>query len=298
METDRSLALQPFEQLERKVADDELQTALQSIGEEMTAREPGARVGTDVEDVHKMRVATRRLRSLLRTARAALADPEEAGRLRDELRWLATLLGAVRDRDVLIECLLAEIRTLEPGEAAACGGLLELLDGERADARRELVSALDSDRWKALVRDLRAFASEPVLRDGESFVTAATAEYHRLRRAGVALGKDPTDDELHELRIRAKRARYAAGALGDDGKPLARFVERVKELQDVLGEHQDAAVAEERLRELVDAVRGTGRTALAAGRLIERQRRRRLAARAAWRRAWKRLEQAGDKAFP
>jgi len=295
--TDRSLALQPLEQLERKEADDDLQKAIRAIVDELTAREPGARLGADIEDVHKMRVATRRLRSLLRTARSALADPDRGGRLRDELRWLATLLGEVRDRDVLIEYLLAEIRTLEPGEAAACGGLLELFDGERADSRRELVTALDSDRYKVLVRDLRSFASEPVLREGETFSSAAASEYQRLRRAGISLGKDPSDDELHELRIRAKRARYAAEALGDEEKPISRFVERVKHLQDVLGEHQDAAIAEQRLRELVEALRGSGRTALAVGRLIERQRGRRLAGRAAWREAWKRLEQAGDKAF-
>ena len=91
------------------------------------------------------------------------------------------------------------------------------------------------------------------------------------------LGKDPTDEELHGVRIKAKRARYAAEALGGESK----FVSRAKDVQDVLGEHQDAAVAEERIRELVAQVRGTGRTALAAGRLIERQRSRRAAA---WRR--------------
>jgi CHAD domain-containing protein len=98
---------------------------------------------------------------------------------------------------------------------------------------------------------------------------------------------------LHRLRIRAKRARYAAEAVG----AKKEFVDRAKDLQDVLGEHQDAVVAEERIRDLLARVRGTGRTALAAGRLIERQRLRRANARRAWPKAWKRLERAGDAAW-
>ena len=78
-------------------------------------------------------------------------------------------------------------------------------------------------------------------------------------------------------------------------KPGSRFIARAKILQDVIGEHQDACVAEERIRAL--AQRGGGATGIAAGRLVERQRRRKRAARHAYRQAWRRLEQAGRKAF-
>jgi CHAD domain-containing protein len=277
-------ALHPLAGLERR-GDDELQTVLRGHVRELLGREPGVWLGADPEELHKQRVATRRLRSLLRSTRSQLEDRERSEWLRDELRWLGGLLGEVRDRDVLIAYLLDELATIE--EAAAFGGILELLDGEREEARKELLAALDSPRYRSLLRELER---PPALREGEQLETAAEAEYNRLRRNVKRLGDDPTDEELHRVRIRTKRARYAAEAVG--GK--SELVSRAKDVQDVLGEHQDATVAEDRIRELVAQVRGAGRTALAAGRLIERQRSRRVAAREAWPRALKRLRRAGD----
>jgi CHAD domain-containing protein len=280
-------ALHPLAPLEQR-EDDALQRVLRDYAQELADRERGARLGVDPEELHKQRVATRRLRSLLRSTRPQLADPQRARWLRDELRWLGALLGEVRDRDVQIDYLIGELGTIE--EAAAFGGILELLDGEREEAKKTLRAAFDSPRYRMLVRELDR---PPGLREGERLETAAEAEYERLRRAVKRLGREPKDDELHRVRIRAKRARYATEAIGGRSGVVAR----AKELQDVLGEHQDATVAEERIRELVAQVRGTGRTALAAGRLIERQRARRVASRAAWPKAWKRLRRVGDDAW-
>jgi CHAD domain-containing protein len=280
-------ALHPLAGLEPR-EEDELQAALRGYVRELREREPGVRLGADTEELHKQRVATRRLRSLLRSTRAQLADPDRAERLRDELRWLGGLLGEVRDRDVLMAYLVEELGTIE--EAGAFGAILELLDAEREEARKEVLAALDSPRYRTLIAELEW---PPALRDGERLATAAAADYGRLRKAVKRLGNEPRDEELHRARIRAKRARYAAEAVG--GEP--RFVARAKDVQDTLGEHQDAVVAEERIRELFAQVRGTGRTALAAGRLIERQRARRAEARAAWPKAWKRLRAAGDDAW-
>lgn len=246
--------------------------------------EPEVRLGTDPEAVHKQRVATRRLRSLLRTARPILSDPDGSEHLRGELRWLGNALGEVRDRDVLIAHLQDELTTLE--EASAFRGVLKLLDGEREKARDKLLVALDSPRYQRLLDEL---GSPPALQNG-GLRSAATKEHRRLRKAVEQLSDEPSDEELHKVRIRAKRARYAAEAVGAG----PRYTKRAKMLQDVLGEHQDAAVAEKRIRRLVSRVRAGRRTALAAGRLIERQRARRLAARQAWTKAWKRLERAGD----
>lgn len=280
-------ALHPLAGLEPR-EEDELQTVLRGYTRELREREPGVRLGADPEELHKQRVATRRLRSLLRSTRAQLADPDRAQRLRDELRWLGRLLGEVRDRDVLIAYLVEELGTIE--EAGAFGAILELLDAEREEARKDVLAAFDSPRYRQLIAELEW---PPALRDGERLATAAAADYGRLRKAVKGLDDPPKDEELHRVRIRAKRARYAAEAVGGE----SRFVARAKDVQDVLGEHQDAVVAEERIRELVAQVRGTGRTALAAGRLIERQRSRRMAARAAWPKAWKRLKAVGDDAW-
>jgi len=267
---------------------DPLRRALRAQAREIVAREPGTRLGSDPEELHKQRVATRRLRSLLRSTRERIEDLNRGARLESELRWLGGVLGEVRDRDVLSSHLIGGLGTIEEG--ASFGGILELLDGEREEARRALIDALDSTRYATLLAE---FDSPPALREGERFATAVAAEYERLRKAAKRLGTDSSDAELHRVRIRAKRSRYAAEALG--GEP--RFVARAKLLQDVLGEHQDAVVAEKRIRELIAAVRGTGRTALVAGRLIERQRRRRIEAREAWPKAWARLRRAGDDAW-
>jgi CHAD domain-containing protein len=284
---DASMAtLHPLPTLERR-GDDELQTALRRHAAELAEHEEGVRLG-DAEELHKQRVATRRLRSLLRSARPALADPEGAERQRRELRWFGGLLGEVRDRDVLIAYLLDELQSIE--EAAAFGGVLELLDAERERARSELLAALDADRYRVLLRRLE---DPPGLREPGLFEDAAAAEYGRLRRSVKRLGADPPAEDLHRIRIRVKRARYAAEAIGGD----KRFVGRAKDVQDVLGQHQDATVAEERIRELVGRLRGTGRTAFCAGRLIERQRARRTAARAAWPKAWQCLRRAGDRTW-
>jgi CHAD domain-containing protein len=253
--------------------------------DEVLRYEPEVRSGVDPEAVHKQRVATRRLRSLLRSARAQIDDPERSEHLREELRWLGAALGEVRDRDVLIAYLLDELNSLE--EAPAFGAALELLDEEREDARSELLAALDSERYRTLLEELDR---PPELKDGD-LRTAAAREHRRVAKSVDRLdGSEPSDEELHKVRIRVKRARYAAEACGVS----KRYVKRAKALQDILGEHQDAVVAEARIRDLVGRLHGTGRTALAAGRLIERQRSRRLEERQAWKKAWKRLERAGD----
>jgi CHAD domain-containing protein len=286
--TDGAVALEPLAGLERAdEPDDELQAVIRTHAEEIAAREPGTRLGADPEELHKFRVATRRIRSLLRSTRGLVTDCEESELLRAELKWLASLLGEVRDRDVLIAYLLAELESLD---GAPFGAVLKLLDEERDGAREELVAALDSPRYRQLVEDLQ---HPPRLRDGETLADAAKGDYKRLRKTMNGVGGDPTDEELHRARIRAKRARYAVEAAGI-GSP---FVKRAKELQDVLGEHQDAVVAEARIRELLKRVRGSGRTAFAAGRLVERQIARRAAARDAWQPAWRKLEKAGSKVF-
>jgi CHAD domain-containing protein len=277
-------SLHPFAHLEPR-EEDELERFVDEQRRQLVEREPGVRLGADPEELHKQRVATRRLRSVLRSARPLLVDRERSERLRVELRWLGGLLGEVRDRDVLIAYLLDEVAALEEG--AAFGGVLELLDAEREEGRRALLRALDSARYRRLLGELER---PPGLREGGTLETAAAREYRRLRKTVKALGDDPSDGDLHRVRIRAKRTRYAAEAAG----ARKRIIERAKTLQDVLGEHQDAVVAEERIRALLTEVRGTGRTALGAGRLIERQHLRRAGARASWRKAWKRLERACD----
>jgi CHAD domain-containing protein len=254
----------------------------------LLAHDPGARLGADPEDVHQLRVATRRLRAYLRAGRP-LVDRQWADSLREELAWLGSSLGPVRDLDVVLEHLRAEAVTLGDEDAKRFERALARLDGEHAQARADLVEALESDRYLALLDSVEA-AGDPPLADDEDVELRDIwrSEHARLRKAVGRLGDDPTDDELHAARIKAKRARYAAELAG-----LDRYVQAAKRFQDVFGEHQDAVVAEERLRALA---RGKPSAALAIGRLIERGRRRRERARAEWPRAWRRLAKRAGSA--
>jgi CHAD domain-containing protein len=265
--------------------------------EELVAHDPGTRFGEDPEELHQLRVATRRLRAILRAARDLL-DPTWSEPLRAELSWLGSALGPVRDLDVLTEHLQAEIESLEPGERRAAARFVAHLDEDRDAARAAMLEAMSSPRYFRLLDRLDVAATAPHAREADlPLGEIAAAEFRKLRKAVKALPPDPPDDELHAVRIRGKRARYAAElAEGAVGKPAQRFVKDAKRFQDVVGEHQDAVVAEERIRDLLGRT-GSAQAYLAAGRLIERERRRRRDAREAFPEAWEALEKSGKKAW-
>jgi len=257
--------------------------------------DPGTRLGTDPEDIHQLRVATRRLRAFLRAARPLL-EAEWAEELRSELGWLGGALGPVRDLDVMLGHLQKEAGALDPRERDAFAPLLARLEAERESARETMLEALDSERYLDLLDRLDLAAEAPRTTGDAALAELWRAEFRRLRKAVGALGESPSDEELHETRIRAKRARYAAElAQPELGKRGAQFVQEAKRLQDLLGEHQDAFVAEERIRMLLEASRAPS-AHFAAGRLVERQRERRHLAREGFHEAWRRLEQSGRKA--
>jgi CHAD domain-containing protein len=261
-----------------------LAAALRQQLDRLLAHDPGVRLGDDDEDVHQLRVATRRLRAFLRAARP-IVDREWADGLRAELRWLADSLALVRDLDVMIAHLQTELEALEPAERAAFAPLAERLEAEREVARGEMLTTLRSDRYIALLDRLE---QPPPLTGDASLRRLFRAEAKRLRR--IEPDPDAADEDLHALRIKAKRARYAAELAAPElGKTGERFVGAAKRLQDVLGEHQDSVVAEERIRTLLKGSRATG-AYLAAGRLVERQRARRAAARAGLASAWEEVE--------
>jgi CHAD domain-containing protein len=261
------------------------------------AHDPGTRLGQDPEELHRMRVGVRRLRAILRVARPMLrTEPVEA--LRAELAWLGATLGARRDLDVMREYLAAELATLEPAERRGGRQLLRRLDDSREAARLELMKALEDDRYLVLLERLEDAVAHPPVRVGEvSLRDLGAREFKKLRKTVDALPKTPGDADLHRVRIKAKRARYAAElAVAAVGRPADRFVEKAKRLQDILGEHQDAVVAEERLRELLGGVRGR-RAGFLVGRLLERQRARRLTARAEFARYWPKVKRRGRQAW-
>jgi CHAD domain-containing protein len=258
----------------------------------LIANDPGIRLDDDVEAVHQARVACRRLRSDLRTFRT-LVDEQWSDALRDELRWLGDVLGAVRDADVMLERLSAHVGELDDADRAGADRLLDVLRGERERALAQLHAALRSPRYDTALDHLVRATQRPrlLLRvddddDREVLRALARKPWQQLVNAVEALPKSPNDHALHEIRIRVKRARYAAEAIEPAiGKPARVYAKALVALQDVLGENQDAVVAREWLRRTAAAA-GDGELGYAAGLLAARETAALEATRREWRDVW------------
>jgi CHAD domain-containing protein/adenylate cyclase class IV len=259
---------------------------------ELLRHEPGARLGDDPEDVHKMRVAVRRLRAILRRVGAPGAGP-----LRRELGWIGDSLGAVRDADVLSAHLHAEAVSLSGGDAAKAAELLRPLHHRWVDAHERLVVDLDSDRYQRLVRALEGATRDPAFELSKRGVRRAARKQFRAAVKGGELAPTASAGAVHKRRIRIKRARY----LAELAKPVRpkrarRLIAAAKRLQDVMGEHQDAVVARRSLRQLALEA-GSKDAALVAGRLIEREDERLRRSRAEVHTLWRRFDKAGRRAW-
>lgn len=214
------------------------------------------------DSVHKMRVATRRMRSVLATYRPLFDEPVTEP-LRAELKWLGGVLGAVRDAEVMHrhldkalgdlpkDLLLGPVRTRVDTE----------LKGAYRQARKQLLSELDGTRYFRLLDDLDVLICTPPLTPlaAKPARTVLPRRVGRERRrldasheeASHAAAGVRTDHPLHEVRKAAKRARYAGEAAAPTvGRPAERFVEAVTELQQTLGVHQDTIVLRDSLRRM------------------------------------------------
>ena len=219
----------------------------------MIAREPGTRSGDNLEDLHSMRVATRRMRAAWRV----FGDGFRAGRTRrhrNRLRTVAGRLGAVRDLDVLIEAGEQYLATQSKIEQRALQPLFTAWRSQRYDARALLLRELDSDGYARWVDEFRDF----VRTDGLGAAGVLPTAPHRIRDTAasriwaayeVVRAYEPTlrwadVPTLHELRIAAKWLRYTMEfvreCLGPDAAPL---IAKVTALQDHLGLMHDADVA-------------------------------------------------------
>jgi CHAD domain-containing protein len=232
--------------------------------------------------VHKMRVATRRLRSALRTF-GPLVDPADARPLRDELKWLAAELGAARDAEVMrdrVRTAIADEHPDLPVRAGAEAALAEL-DQVYRTAHDQVLAELDGDRYHRILLALSRLVEQPPPRKqarkaaGTVLPGRVAGSYERVlrlvERAGALPAGAERDEVLHDARKAAKEARYAgesvAAVFGDDAGAFAAAMEDV---QEALGEHQDSVLTRERLHEL--ALRATSpEVAFLYGRLYARE---------------------------
>jgi CHAD domain-containing protein len=231
--------------------------------------------------VHQMRVATRRLRSMLSSFGQVLRRDESA-RLGGELKWLGGVLGAARDAEVLDAHLREGLEQMPPelvmGPAKA--RVRVHFAPVEADARAAVLEALDSERYLALLDGLDRLLADPPLTPearqpaAEVLPPAVRRTRRRLRRRMRRARATPAgpdrDAALHEARKAAKHARYSAEAVSPAfGKPARRFAKRVKQVQSVLGDHHDSVVARAAIRELGVQAHLAGENAFTFGVLYE-----------------------------
>jgi CHAD domain-containing protein len=233
------------------MARDPVRDYLTAQRDALTGTAPAARDG-DVEAVHDMRVAIRRLRSTLRTFRG-IWGREAVDPIRAELSWFGGRLGRVRDTQVMAarldEAIHAEPPEVVFGPVAA--RVRQRFAAEGAEALARLGKALDSGRYRRVRARL-----DRLIEDGSRPRGKWVDRHIRkdLRRADEMLdaalarpADDPGRDRaLHDARKAYKRARYAVEVRAPKGRPL---VKRLKALQDLLGAHQDATVTRGVLRE-------------------------------------------------
>lgn len=229
------------------------------------------------DSVHQMRVAARRLRSAF-TSFGPLLEPDEAGALREELRWIASELGAIRDTEVILERLDEHAgRLADDADAQRVRAIIEpVLRDRLAAARSSALAALRSDRHAELVDDLVSAAIDPPVVDAayrpcsEALLPLVARTWRRLEKSVDRLVLDGPSVPWHEARITAKRARYAAEAVsGIFGPRMEALAEALAEVTDVLGDHQDAHVAQTIIRELSGHADVDGQTGLSLGLLHE-----------------------------
>lgn len=294
----RALNLVPPKQEGGNRPDSDIARLQSAIGEQfklVVAHDPGTRLGTDPEDLHQHRVGIRRLRSLLWSAKGML-DPEWTDSLRSELEWIGDEMNPVRDLDVMIPYLRADLEQLAPDEAAELEPFIKQLEAEREAARSTMLAALDEARYLALLnvleeatRTIKVQPQEATLRDG------AVKAFRRMRRAANAMQEPLEDEPMHEVRRLAKKARYSAEVVKGGGK-VGKFLSKIKDLQDILGDHQDAVVAEQRISDQLRTAEGS-KAAFALGRMAERQAFKKHACRKDFPSAWQAVERAGRKAW-
>jgi CHAD domain-containing protein len=278
-------------QVPTRSRDPEIRRLEDRMGEQhhsLVKHDVGARIASDPESLHQLRVAARRVRTYLKVA-GDLVDTEWAGELKGELRELGRASNEARDVDILLDGLREQIRAFDPRDQAAGADLLRTLEEDRRELQEALVAVLDSRSYRQTLDRMALPAAPASTPPPRKLDQLAARELRRLVARVRSLGKRPGDEALHELRIKVKRVRYATELGGaPSGKSARRVIKAATRMQDILGEHQDSVMGEERLREVAYRYDESG-VAFVAGRLAERERTRRSEIQEGLPSAWKEL---------
>ena len=268
-------------------------TAALAFGADTLERGRGAAVAGEIEPIHQLRVASRRLRAAIEMF-SAVVHAGQAALLRRDLPWLAQTAGKVRECDVIGETIRARAPKLEPKLAAMLPPLYSELEVSRTLALAALGEGLESSRYATTLARLqkpriRVAASNVALGPAAAGILARMSR--AMSRAGAPLTESSMPEAVHRLRVRVKRTRYTLemlAALG--GKRHRKALARLEELQDLLGSFNDTIIAIAWLIAYASAEGAPAEAVLAAGAMAEslRRRERKLARRCV--KAWHKFE--------
>jgi CHAD domain-containing protein len=261
-------------------ASDFAATALRRLHQEWQANEPPARLGEGPEPLHRLRVTARRMDTILTLFRAYL--PASVRNSRQTLKGLLDALGLVRDTDIRLEAVSSFRRSLPEGDRGALDPLLQYLQSERARARSTMLRALDAKRARDWLDTLpyQLARTPPATSSASSRHAAALTvvpdlihkRYRKLRKFARRLSAASSMTEFHEVRVRAKKLRYALEVIAPTyTKPANKMLAALHKLQSRLGTQHDADVIAHYLTQLAGhaPTNFTAATLFMMGRMAE-----------------------------
>jgi CHAD domain-containing protein len=254
--------------------DDSLGTAAKTVLNfhlQALIRQQAAATRGEVEPIHQLRVATRRMRAALRFFRGLFSERSIVS-LRHDLGWLARAVGAVRDLDVIEQVIAKHASKLDAALAANLAPVRQSISERRTAAHAELKRVLASSRYRRLLASVSSVRPRGK-QSAESLGSAAPDRLRPLirsiRRAGKSFGTDSPPEAVHLLRVRAKRLRYALEILRMSGnEALRRTLDRLERMQDTLGKYHDLTTAISWLQARAESGPLAPATILAVGALI------------------------------
>jgi CHAD domain-containing protein/uncharacterized protein YjbK len=224
----------------------------------MVQHEPGTRAGDDIEELHDMRVAIRRMRAALRVFGDYL-DMSAIKPFAKDLRRVGRALGAVRDLDVLQQKTLRYVTALPPHRTSELEPLLAVVRAEHQTARQAMLDLLDSARYDRFKKRFHKFLQKPGAASLPACAEHGEPQPQRIRHVapivihqrlaavraydGYLEGPDVPLERLHRLRIAFKSLRYTLEFFREALPPdTGHLIEELKQVQDHLGDLQDAVV--------------------------------------------------------
>jgi CHAD domain-containing protein len=232
--------------------------------ERMVKAETGARTGKEIEKLHEMRVATRRMRAAFQVFGQAYTK-KKTKPLRAGLKETGQALGAVRDLDVFIENLQQYQQTLPEGNQESFQPTLEVWAKKRRKAQKQLVAYLNSKKYTQFKQELKKFVESegqgvktlpeeaPTPYQLRHLAASLIYEAYEQVRAYETILENAPVETLHQLRISFKRFRYLLEFLQEVlGREAQLVIKEVKTMQDHLGKLQDAEVANELLKDFLE----------------------------------------------